>query len=232
MSYTYTTFVAALATELVVPQTDTDFNNALPQIIDDAEQRCYRDVDLLSTVVSDVSGVTTPNNRYFYLPQALGRFVVVEGINVLVSGVQYPLTPVSREALPFLWPSNTAPSGATIPSYYAMLSDQTLLLGPSPGAAFSVEVIGTIRPNALASGNPTTPLSLYLSDLFFAAAMVSAAGYLKNYGAQADEPRQAVSWEMMYQARLASAKVEEARKKYGASSWSPKAPVAAQPERG
>jgi len=232
MSYTYSTFITALAVEMVVPETDADLASALPQIIDDAEQRCYRELDLLGTIVRDNTGVTVANSRDFALPSSLGRFVVVEGVNVFPASTRVPLAAVSREAMDAFWPSEIAGSSADYPSMYAMLTDQTLLFGPAPGAIMAVEVIGTIRPNALSAGNPTSFLSLYLSDVFFAAAMVAAAGYMKNYGAQADEPKMAVSWEQMFQTRLQSASREEARKKYGSSSWTAKSPVQAQPERG
>ena len=232
MSYTYSSFVAALAVEMVVSATDADLVSALPQIIDDAEQRCYRELDLLGTIVRDTTGVTVANSRNFALPTSLGRFVVVEGVNVIPSGTRIPLVAMSREAMDMFWPSELAATSAVYPTSYAMLTDQTILLGPPPGSIQQMEIIGTIRPNALSASNTTSFLSLYLSDLFFSAAMVSAAGYMKNYGAQADEPKMAVSWEQMFQTRLQSANREEARKKYGSSSWTSKAPVQAQPERG
>jgi hypothetical protein len=233
MSYTYTTFVTALSVEMVVPTFDTDFISALPQIIDDAEQRCYRELDLLGTIVRDTTGVTVANSRNFALPSSLGRFVVVEGVNAIPSTTnRIPLVAISREAMDMFWPSELATSAAAYPTNFAMVTDQTLLLGPAPGSIMPMEIIGTIRPNALSADNPTSFLSLYLSDLFFAAAMVAAAGYMKNYGAQADEPKMAMSWEQMFQTRLQSASREEARKKYGSSSWTSKAPVQAQPERG
>ena len=91
-----------------------------------------------------------------------------------------------------------------------------------PGAAWSCEVIGTIRPAPLSSTNTDTYLTDYLSDLFFAACMVSATGgLLKNYGSQADSAQQAISWQAQYQERLASAKREELRKSFVSAMSSP-----------
>ena len=98
-----------------------------------------------------------------------------------------------------------------------MVTDQSIVMAPSPGAAFAVEVIGNIRPTPLSATNTTTFLASYLPDLFFAASMIFVSGWQKNFGAQADDPRMAMSWETQYQGLLSSAKIEELRKKYAAS---------------
>jgi len=217
MAYTYATFVSALSTEVNISSTETNFVIILPTIIDQAEQRIYRDLDLLSTIVSDTSATTSANQRSFTLPQDQGRFVTVQSINIFnSSNERVPLTKVSREAIDLLWPSETAASATTIPSKYAPLTDQQVLFGPPPGAAFTVEVIGTIRPASLSASNTTTFLSQYLPDLFLAASMVAASGYMRNFGSQADDPKMALSWESDYQMRLASASAEEMRKKFQA----------------
>ncbi len=233
MSYTYSSFVTVLAERLSVPTNDPDFVTDLAAIIDDAEQRIYRELDLLSTIVRDTSASTTANNRTFSLPSALGRFVVVEEINVVVNGVRNPLVSASKEVINWSWPSDTAPGSSTVPTMFGMLSDQTVLFGPPPGSVWPVEVIGTIRPNTLSATNTTTFLSQFLSDLFLAAAMVSATGgLLRNYGASSDDPRMAVSWSAQYDKLMASAQREEIRKKFGSSSWTSKSPAMATPERG
>jgi hypothetical protein len=214
MSYTYSTFKTALASALVVDEADLDFLADLPTIIDNAEQRCYRDLDLVSTSVA-VNGTMTMYSRYFTLPTSAGHILVVDAINVIDStGVRFPMKPVSRDVVDYFWPSDTSTVNA-IPTIFARVDDGRVLVGPSPGANFIAEVVGTIRPVSLSSTNTSTFLTLYVSDVFFAAAMSSACGVLlKNYGAQSDDPRSAVSWEVEYQSRLASARNEELRKQY------------------
>ncbi len=227
---TYNEWLLRLQTAAVTTNNDTNFLDYVPNFIDLAEQQCYRDLDLLSTVVRDT--------RNFTLPSTLGRFVVVNGLNIVTpygsnvtSGTRTRLTQLSLDALDVLWPTNTAASATTVPMYFAMITDQTLAFGPPPGNAFQVEVIGTIRPTPLSPTNTTTYLTLYLPDLFFAASMVAVAGYQRDFGAQADDPKMAMSWENEYKMRLASAHLEEQRKKFSSSGWaslSP-APVAQQP---
>ena len=102
-------------------------------------------------------------------------------------------------------------------------------MGPSPGQSYGMEVIGTVRPTPLSAANSTTFLTLHLSDLFFAACMSAIAGYQRDYGAQTDDPRSAVSWETQYAQRLASASKEEARRKFQSGDWTGETRPAPQP---
>ena len=225
MTLTYSSLVTDLANLLVVPPTDANYLIVLPNVIDDAEQRLYRELDLLSTIVRDSTGVLTPNSRNFTFPQ---HFVVSESINVYTpastTANRNQLVPVTREFLDAVWPNEASASTPSIPQYYAMITDQTIIVGPSPDAAYTMEVVGTVRPAPLSVTNTTTYLTLYLPDLFMTASLVFAAGYLQNYGAMVDNPQQAMSWETHYKALFESANVEENRKKYASAAWTPKQP--------
>lgn len=224
MSLTYSTYVTALSTLTVIPSSNTEFTAILPDCIDYAEQRIYRELDLLSTVVRDASQALTPNSRNFTLPTAQGAFVVVNGINAITpagtapdGGTRNPLTPVSRDYLDLVWPSVT---GTGLPTAFAMITQTAIVVGPWPDQAYTMEVIGTQRPTPLSSDNPVTFLSNNLPDLFLAASMVFMSGYTKNFGAQADDPKLAQSWENQTQLLMASAETEEAKKRFQGSSWS------------
>lgn len=225
MAYTYAEFKTNLANMLVVPETDPNYLIALPSIIDDAEQRIYRELDLLATIVRNSGGTLSANSRNFTFPQ---HFVVSESINVYTpvgtTTNRRQLVPVSREFLDAVWPDDLAPTSPSIPQYYAMITDQTIIVGPPPDAAYTVEVVGTVRPEPLSATNTTTYLTLYLPDLFFAEALIFGYGYMKDYGAAADDPRSALSWSTHYQDLWQSANVEETRKKYASQAWTPKQP--------
>jgi hypothetical protein len=67
MAYTYATFQSALALYMAIPQanvTTPNFVAALPSIIDYAEQRCYRELDLLSAR-QNFYGTLTPGEASF-----------------------------------------------------------------------------------------------------------------------------------------------------------------------
>lgn len=232
--YNYTTYVLALRTLVVSQSPDTPFDNILPSCIDYAEQRIYRELNLISTVETDTATTMTSGNRALSIPQA---FVAVDNISIITpagtaaaDGTRVPLTPGSRAVLDALWPGNT-PTGQ--PAMFAMVDQWSMVVGPAPDGAYKTEIVGPQRPAALSSSNSTTFISERLPDLFIAASMVFMSGYMRNFGAQSNDPQMAVGWEQQYQTLKASADVEELRKRFWASSWSSQ-PVSpqAQPQRG
>lgn len=234
MSLDYTNYRLQLQTLVVSQDPDPDFDNILPGCIDYAEQRCYRELNLLSTVQTDQTVVLTPNQRAVSIPSS---FVVVGNVNVItpvgsgyVLGTRNPLIPVTRDVMDILWPDNTTTS---VPTMFCMVDQWSMLVGPPPNAAYEVEIIGTFRPVPLSDANPTTFLTERLPDLFIAASMVYMSGYMRNFGQQANDPQMGMSWEQQYTTLFQSANGEELRKHFTASSWSsqPVSP-AAQPQRG
>lgn len=227
MSLTYNSFVQSLANLLVVPVTDAGFVQALPNIIDDLEQRLYRELDLLATTVTDVSVALVAGNRNLTIPDT---FVVVDTINVITPvgtvdpdlGTRHALLPATKEVIDVLYPSS---SGAGVPQYFGMVTQWQMVVGPWPDAAYQVEVVGTQRPAPMSAANQNTFLTAHLPDLVIAAGMVFACGYQQNFSAQGDNPQSAVSWESHYQSLIKSANVEEMRKKFNSEGWSSDQPA-------
>jgi len=233
---TYATYKTALATLSVVPETDPNWLAILPDAIDYAELRIYRDLDLLSTVLTNTTFSTTANASKVQLTQ--GTFVTLQNVNVITpagtlnpdAGTRNPVLPVSKEYIQYSWPNNT---NAGVPEYFAMIDERTFSLGPWPDDTYTLEIIGTYRPNTLSSSNTTTFISQYLPDLFLMASMIFISGYQRNFGRQSDDPAMAQSYESQYQALLRGATVEEYRKKFAASGWSSMSPSpVATPGRG
>lgn len=228
MALTYNQFTTRLANFIVVPVDQLEYVEALPSIIDDAEQRLYRELDLLSTRVR-ATGLLTSGNRNFSLPTGSGTFVVVEQFNVITpqsitnpdAGTRNPLTPCSKEVLDVLWPSAQP---AALPKNFAPISQTDWIVGPWPDASYTMEVVGTIRPAPLSASNQTTFLSVYLPDVFFAAAQVMASAWQINFQAAGDNPSQSLTWESHVGTLLSSAIVEETRKKFASEGWTSKAP--------
>ena len=230
MSYTYATYVTTLANLLAESETDPNFVQILPSIIDYSEQRIYRELDLIVEDVADSSASTTAGVRDFTLPTALGKFQIVKDINIITpastapgSGTRNALTPVSRSVLDWSWPSST---GTGVPQQFAYYSQSILagqpniIFGPWPDATYRVEVIGKIIPIPLSVSNTTTFLSTYLPDLFMMASMVFAQGaFQKNWTPQSDDPNQATSYEAQYLKLRESAQTWEARKRFSGASW-------------
>ena len=230
MSLTYAQYVTQLANFMVVSPSDANYLSALPSIIDDAEQRTYRDLDLLATRITNTATSLSSGSRTVALSTTLGTFLVVEEVNVITpstataaTGTRVPLVNVSRDFINAVYPSNT--SATNTPEFWSMTDNANIIVGPSPDAAYPLEVIGTIRPTPLSSANQSTILTTMLPDVFMAASLVYAAGYMKDFGAMSDDPQAGATWEALYQKRLASAATEEFRKKYTSQAWTSKTPA-------
>jgi len=220
-------YKAQIATLAVVEENDPAFVTILPQMITYAENRLYRDLDFLFTSTSITGYQFIAGSRQLTIPQ--GTIVVSEQINVITpsgetdpnAGLRTPLLPTTKEFLDAVYGDSQSKA---LPKYFAVFDDYNFLLGPYPDAAYQAEIVGTIRPNSLSSGNPTTFISLYLPDLFIMASMIYVSGYQRNFGRANDDPQMAVTYESQYQALLKGAMMEENRKKFEAAAWSSQSP--------
>lgn len=228
-SLNYTTYVSQLSNLIVIASSDPNFQIFLPGCIDYAEQRIYRELDLLRTQVTDATATVSSGNRDFSLPTTVGTYITVDNLSIITPagtpssiGSRNPLIPVDRSYIDLIYPSGQTITG--VPSYYAMASDTVVLLGPSPDAAYYAEVVGIQRPASLSSANSSTFLTQYIPDVFIAASMVFAAGYQRDFGSQADNPGASQSWENQYQVLMKSASVEQARAKFESEGWTSDSP--------
>ena len=236
---TYNQYVTELANLAVVETTDAAFVTNLPQCITYAENRIYRDLDLLSTVTATPGFSCAVGSRQITWPMA--QFVTVQEINVITpvgvsdpnAGTRVNLLPTTKVFLDTVYPS---PSTVGVPFYMAMLNQNTALIGPWPDQNYAVEIVGTVRPDSLSSSNQSTFISLYLPDLFLAASMVFISGYQRDFAlstSQPNDPQMPVNWESPYEKLKTSAMIEEARKKFEAGGWTSMSPAAvATPTRG
>jgi hypothetical protein len=229
MSLDYPTYVAQLANIMVIQSSDANFQTFLPGCITYAEQRIYRELDLLYTQVTDATAQVSSGNRNFVLPTTLGTFITVDNLNIIAPagtpssiGSRVPLTAVDRSYIDLVYPSGQTVTGT--PTVFARASDTETIFGPSPDGAYYAEVVGIQRPAMLSSANSSTILTQYVPDLFVAASMVFAAGYMRDFGSQADNPGMSQSWETQYTTLMKSASVEQARAKFESEGWTSESP--------
>jgi hypothetical protein len=198
---------------------DPNFVTFQPGAIDYAEQRIYRELNPIANQVRDSSASLTSSSRTFALPTSVGTFVSVQAVNVITpssqtlttGGSRVKLAPSSLNMLDFLYPTEIS-SG--VPSLFAIVDNATIAVGPTPNSSYQIEVIGTIRPAPLSASNSSTYLTQNLPDLFFAATAIFAAGYMRDFGMQADNPQMSQSWENQYKLLFQTAAQEEIRKKF------------------
>lgn len=200
------------------PSSDTNFNNILPAIINDAEQRIYREVDFLNDRKENSTLPVTISSRNYTIPteiKIVQSLAIITPVSTIPSlGERISLLRVSVDALNAIWPQESVTG---VPkqnqAWYAMLSDTQALIAPTPAAAYTAEVTGVFRPTAMSATNTTTYLATNFPDLFLAACMCFGTAFQRDLGAESENPQLSSSWENIFQLRKASVLDEEARRR-------------------
>lgn len=242
---TYNAYVTQIGVMAVVNTTtvagvtqgdsDPNFDVILPQMLNYAELRIQRDLDLWPANTSNAYTFVTGSN---VLTIPVGDFVSVTTIGATVDGATVPLTPVSREFLQNVYgvgsttgpPAFFAPYGGDLAT--AGNTSNLFIVGPWPDDTYPAQVTGLIRMPSLyqnasdpLASTATTFISAWLPDLLIMASLEYVSSYQRNFGKISDDPAMAMTYEAQYQALLKGAMVEEARKKFSASAWTAYAPT-------
>lgn len=230
MAMNYTTFVSTIANLAALDPTMDEFIQIMPRVIEYAEDRIYRELDLLDTIyVNNVTTLTAGSRDFTVPPAPYGNFLTLTGLNIVYDANQRQvLQPVALAYLNHVWGSST---NASVPQYFAMVTQDNIVVGPWPDQNYGVEVFGTYQPAPMSETNPTTLLTTYVPDLLVAAGMIFTTGYMKDFGSQSDNPQAAQSWETQYQGLFKSAMMLELRKKFAGPGWTSLSSVPVTPTR-
>ena len=236
---TYNGYVTQIATMAVVNTEtvngivvgiDTAFNDIIPQMLNYAELRIQRDLDLLPLQTRNTYSLTVGQNL---LQIPVSDFVAIQTLGVNSGTALLPLLPATKEFLQNVY-GNSASIG--VPAYFAMIGGDALtsgntynnvLVGPYPDSNYPVTVFGTNRMASLyqsattaAAATGTTFISTYLPDLLIMASLIYISAFQRNFGRMSDDPAMAQSYEGQYQVLVKGAVSEEYGKKFEASAWS------------
>lgn len=239
---TYDSYVTQIATMAVVSPTDTAFVAIIPQMLNYAELRIQRDLDLLA---SQTTISTTLPAGSATINLGVNDLLTVQTITVSVNGSPVPLIPTTKEFIQNVFPD---PTQTGTPQYFGMYGGDYLsggnvynyvIVGPYPDVQYTVNLTGTIRTPSLYkfagtsnSNTSTTYISSYYPDMLIMASMVYISAYQRNFGRMSDDPAMAQSYEGQYQVLVRAAMMEESRKRFGGSAWSSMStPPAATPSR-
>lgn len=258
---TYDEIVAQLQTMLEVPlnNADANFTRILPAMFNHAEGRIWGDLNFLVTDITQPAQLTA-NAREFALPESviiLEQIAVCTPAGAITNASKrVVLERISPAALDMFWPQANFKPG--VPQKYAVIGNRVpsamtvtvdpqtmssvrtvtpeklsyvVRLMPTPDRAYMVELTGTIHPEVTSPTNPETFLSMRYPELLLAACMVFGSGYQRDFGAQADDPTRAVSWDAQYKTLLQGIMVEHARMRGEGPGFTsqPPAPVAQLP---
>lgn len=238
MSITYSSYVSEIANLTVISSNtlvngDTNFpTGIISGAIDYAEGRLYRELDLPVVSVVDTSTSMTCSSgvRTISLSTASGEPLVIEALNLFSSAgatssnaTRYPLNPASRAVIDAIYPTALS-SQCGQPEFFARIGNTQVILGPTPDQAYGIELQATVRPSPLSASNSSTWLTQNVPELMIAASMVFMSGYMRDFGAQSDNPQMAQSWETQYQALMRSMSVDAERMKFQSAGWTSEQP--------
>jgi hypothetical protein len=110
--------------------------------------------------------------------------------------------------------STVTVGGLTLSGSYAVNNVFYPMYQITASSAATSSVTGGGTVNITYPGNATSYIATYYGDLMFCAVMIwMSGGYVRNYGAQADEAPHAMSWETQYAKLLDGCIAEEARRR-------------------
>lgn len=226
----YNSYIAQVANLMATDPTTPEFQIMIPGMINYSEKRIYRELDVVDTIWTS-STTCTPGTRVVIPPPALyGSYITLVNVCVLTQDPEKRVTlqPVTISYLNYVWGTST---NSNVPRYFAPYRQDSFYVGPWPDKAYTVEVQGTYRPEPLSSSHPNTFLTQYMPDVFLAASMVFASGYMRDFGAQSDNPQQAQSWEAQYQTLAKGAMMESLRQKFAGPAWTSLSAIPVAQER-
>ena len=227
--------------------TDAPPQLQVPMILNYAELRIQRDLDMLPAQSSNIYTLT-PNNYIFQLP--VDDFIIVQraAIVTLSGSTVAAVAPLVQTSQEFIQNVYGGTFNAGQPEYYAMIGDvfggnedtfNQIALGPTPNYAYSIRIHGLTRMPSLykyaTSGLADTSytyISAYYPDMFIMASMIYISAFQRNFSATSDDTQMGMTYEKQYQILRLAAIDEENRKKSQGSGWSSySTPTAATPTR-
>lgn len=250
----YNAYIQAMGILAVYGTTETTgvfaFNDApislsVPNMLNYAELRIQRDLDMLSARTSNSYTFTAGSNTF---PVPIDDFITIETVKVketAAPGLALPMIPVSLEYLQNVFGQLSTPG---VPRYFAMVGStfgdggdtaNNILVGPTPDFAYPFNVHGLARAPSLykyasagAADTTYTYISAYYPDMLIMASMIYITMLQRNFGAVGDSPEMGMTYEKQYQIQRVGAIAEENRRKQMGSAWTAySTPVSATPTR-
>ena len=181
----YTALVAAIEAYAENYDTGTGgFVENIPVFVKQAEQRIYNTVQLPS-LRKNVTGITSPANKYLSCPNdylATYSIAVIENYGLATETYTYLL----NKDVNFIRESFPSPGETGLPAYYALFGPQysfpnelTFILGPTPNAAYRMELHYFYYPQSIVTAG-TTWLGDNFDTVLLYGSLLEAASYMKS----------------------------------------------------
>ena len=170
--------------------TETDSNVFTTVIVNDfiehAELRIFRDVDL-DVFRKYQTATLTSGDPFISMPGAtptdfeFARYITIFSPSGSLGGLtDNERVYLQKKDTSFI--SEYAPNRTStgIPKYYANWDNDTIILAPTPNAAYTIELAYNALPTGLSSSNTTTWVSTNAPQLLLYACLVEAFKFLKG----------------------------------------------------
>lgn len=194
---TYAELIASL--QLWVESNETSMVAELDFIIELAEKRIYRSIDLENGWKYS-SVAASQGTELVALPS---DSVVIRQVEYVVTGTN-ARTALLQKDVSFIHDYTGDITAEGVPRYYAHYDDTQILVGPSPDATASTfEIAHTYRPTQLSGSQTTTWLSLEAPDVLLYACLKELATFLK------EEPDMIANYDKMYIEAFQGSMLEE-----------------------
>jgi hypothetical protein len=155
--------------------TETTFVSDLPKLIEQAEERILKTVNL-PVFRKNVSGTLSTGNQYLSTPSDfLDNFSLSFTSSSEQTFLMYKDVNFIREAYP-----NASTTG--LPKHYALFDDTTFIVGPTPNDNFVVELHYFYRPASITAGEDsgTTWLSTNAMGALLYGTLLESYVYMKG----------------------------------------------------
>lgn len=219
----------------VVTPVDTAVQFLIPSMLNYAEIRIQRDLDVLPSQTSNTSYSTTAGTNTVSL--SVNDFQTIQTVACTVGTARVPLLPVSKEYIQAVY-NDSAATYQGPPSLFAVYggdaatggnTSNILLFGPYPDQVYPLTITGTqwlpslfIASTQGFANTQATYISSNYPDLLIQASLIYLALFQRNFSAMssANDPMMAGSYEYQYGVLLKSAIESENRKKFRDAAWS------------
>lgn len=152
--------------------TETSFVNNIPTFVKQAEYRIYRNVNLPANyTVATVT--TTSSNKFLSAP---ADFLIQSELKITSGSDKIPLIIKDQSFIRQAYPDE---SSTGLPKYYGLFDNDSFILGPTPDAAYSVEVYYYKIPTSIVTAG-TTWLGDYADEVLLYGSLVEAYTYMKG----------------------------------------------------
>ncbi len=154
--------------------TETSFVANIPTFVQLAEERIYNSVQI-PAIRKNVTGTMTTSSPYFQLPSDWLSTFSLAVIDPVTGEYEYLL----NKDVNYIRAAYPPPNSTGKPAYYAIFDDTTMLLGPTPDAAYTAELHYYYYPVSIVSYN-TSWLGDNFESVLLYGSLREAYTYLKG----------------------------------------------------